>query len=62
MSDDDTFCLTFHDDRGWWFIPTVPAARTWRGPFQNDRVLLREIESELGECYATLTTVNGPPR
>ena len=60
MSTQDTFALTYHDkpSDAWWFIPTVPEARKWRGPYARVRDLDDAITAELGaDCTVHQTTV-----
>lgn len=55
------WCLTFKDSQGFWFIPTVPERRTWRGPFPTEFKLNAAITDEMGEGVTIhRTTINGP--
>ena len=47
---DDTFALAYRDPANgqWWFIPTVPVARSWRGPFPNQVAMSTAARAELG--------------
>lgn len=62
MAGDPTFAMSFRTPEGdWWFIPTDPEARKWRGPYPTDVHMMRAAVSELGdEVIVTRTTVNGP--
>jgi hypothetical protein len=47
---DDTFALAYRDPGNgqWWFIPTVPVARSWRGPFATGPAVKVAAQGELG--------------
>jgi hypothetical protein len=47
-----------YDDGSYYFLPTDPPAKKWRGPFQNEFLMQRAIKSELGDgTIETRTTV-----
>jgi hypothetical protein len=57
----DTFALSYRDrDSAFFFIPTVPPARKWRGPFQNEFLMQRAMESELGADVTDIRTTMRP--
>jgi hypothetical protein len=66
----DTFALAYRDPaKGqWWFIPTAPAARTWRGPFAMQPGMRAAAQSELGADVTIIETkirpayIDRPPR
>lgn len=56
----ETFALAYLDKptRQWWFIPTVPEGRKWRGPYRVHSDMLVDLEKELGDSWTvTVTTV-----
>jgi hypothetical protein len=67
---DDTFALSYRDPANgqWWFIPTAPAARTWRGPFALPAGMLAAARDELGADVTIIQTkfrpayIDRPPR
>ena len=59
--EDTTFALAYKcpHTHSWYYIPTDPEARKWRGPFRVERELDDAINAELGEaCTVTVTTVS----
>lgn len=61
-SNDQTFAMSFREPNGnWFYLPTEPEARKWRGPYQNDMQMMRAATIELGNDVVVIrTTVNGP--
>ena len=55
---DDTFALAYRDPANgqWWFIPTVPVARSWRGPFPNQAAMSPAARAELGAGVTIIET------
>lgn len=59
----DTFALSYHDKEGgtgWHYIPTVPVARKWRGPFPTEQAMKTTLVEELGRGV-TITQTKCPP-
>jgi hypothetical protein len=55
----DTFALAYRDVQGrgdWWFIPTVPVARRWRGPFPTEAAMKVKAREELGAGVTVIET------
>jgi hypothetical protein len=47
-----------HEKNGWWYIPTEPDGRAWRGPYISRAELERYCFRELGEhCTIAWTTI-----
>lgn len=58
----DTYALSWLNPktREWWYIPTVPEARKWRGPYNTKSWLDDAIHNELGDATVTQTDVTPP--
>lgn len=57
-----TFAMSYREQNGdWFYIPTDPEARKWRGPYPTQVYMERAACGELGEdVMIHRTTVNGP--
>jgi hypothetical protein len=55
---DDTFALAYRDPANGqrWFIPTVPIARSWRGPFATEPAMKVAAQGELGAGVTIVET------
>ena len=49
-----------YDDGSYWFVPTDPPSRKWRGPFQNEYLMQRAIKNELGDGTTETRTAVRP--
>ena len=49
--DDGNFAMLYRcpQTREWYYIPTVPERRNWRGPFQNREIAEQEVIQEIGQ-------------
>lgn len=54
----ETFALSYRDPVSgwWWFIPTVPAARKWRGPHATVAGMQAKAQGELGDGVTIIET------
>lgn len=54
--DNGTFALAYYHkpSREWWYIPTVPEGRKWRGPFDN---LVLAVKDMAEGTHVNITTV-----
>jgi hypothetical protein len=57
---DPTFALSYRNGAEYFFIPTVPPARDWRGPYPTESIMQRAMRSELGDDVAETRTVVRP--
>jgi hypothetical protein len=59
---DDTFALAWRnpDNGEWWFVPTVPAARRWRGPYPTEPAMKVAATAELGSGVTITVTKCAP--
>ena len=55
----DTYALAWTDptSRQWFYIPTVPEARKWRGPYKSRDWMDNAIHNELGDATVTITDI-----
>ena len=55
----ETYALSYRDrDNAYYFLPTSPERRKWRGPFANKFLMQRAMKNELGSDVAeTRTTI-----
>jgi hypothetical protein len=60
MNDDPPFALSYRRGADYYFIPTVPAARNWRGPYPTEAVMQRALRDELGENAVETRTLVQP--
>jgi hypothetical protein len=65
MSEPNTSALVHHDKRNmaYWYIPTDPPARSWRGPYPSLEYMRAAMRKELGgepfENYTRIAPRNG---
>ncbi|MGZ6195519.1 MAG: hypothetical protein ACXWML_09840 [Candidatus Binataceae bacterium] len=38
----------------WYYLPTDPEARNWRGPFHNDTLMRKDMERHFGSNTHTI--------
>jgi hypothetical protein len=56
----DTHALSYRHHDSFYFLPTDPEKRKWRGPFQNEFLMQRAMRNELGADVAETRTLVRP--
>lgn len=59
---EERFALAYHDSpsREWWYIPTVPEGRNWRGPMRDYGAMMQAAVEELGAAVSITDTTVRP--
>ena len=60
MSDDHAFALSYRNGAEYFYIPTVPPANKWRGPFASEILMRRALCDELGHDVTERRTIIPP--
>jgi hypothetical protein len=56
----ETYALSYRHHDSFYFLPTVPERRKWRGPFANEFLMQRAMTNELGSGVAETRTIVRP--